>query len=97
MFELSDKAIGNAPENVYTAGQGFFRSGCNECMKLPKSFMRPLPLSYENGSADTAVFLFIFYSLPPTLVLIPRTPSWFCLILFAETQYFFPTCEKQCV
>lgn len=79
MFELSDKATGNAPESVYTAGQGFFRSGRNECMKLPKSFIRPLPFSYENGRADTAVF-FVFFLL--SAAYISFDPSNSLMILF---------------
>ncbi len=89
--ELRDKPTGNAPETLYTVRSGLFRSGCNRCTTLPKSFMRPLPYSNEN-SMGRALKDGRIYCLPPTLLLlIAGIPAWFCFILFAHnTTSFFP-------
>lgn len=86
VFELRDKPIWNAPESLYTAGQGFSgvavidaQSSLNHSWGL---YLRAMRTAWADRTQPHS------YSLTPTLALIPGIPSWLCCIA-AQTQYPF--------
>lgn len=90
---------GNAPETLYTVRPGLFRSGCNICTTLPKSFMRPLPYSNRNSSGRAYTQRHgRIYCLPPTLAFDPWNSHMVLFhIVCSQHSIFFHTCDEQCV